>query len=277
MKTVSEKSETVKSEAVDGVVIAGTTEGRQVLELLNRKSLSMAATVATETGAQALSGAFAIEKTKIYTGRRDEEGFAMLFRKLRPRFVVDASHPFAGQVSRTVLKVCRDLKIPCLRYVRREEAWEDGGKVQILTAADAGEAADMLSRMEGNILLTTGANTAPVYVRVLADFNQRAYIRVLDTPSSAQACLAAGIDPSRVICANPPFSVEDNTALIRRYHIKILVTKDSGKTGGVEEKLKAAGIAGAKVVMIRRPGEENQDQAASMDEVTAWVDHVLCG
>ena len=112
MKTVSEKSETVKSEAVDGVVIAGTTEGRQVLELLNRKSLSMAATVATETGAQALSGAFAIEKTKIYTGRRDEEGFAMLFRKLRPRFVVDASHPLPARSAAPFLKCAGTLKYP---------------------------------------------------------------------------------------------------------------------------------------------------------------------
>ena len=261
----------VRKAAVDGVVIAGTTEGRQILEMFNKKGLFMAATVATETGRQALSGVPGIEGTKVFTGRRDEGGFTRLFQALSPRFVVDASHPFAGQVSHTVLCVCRSLDIPCLRYIRGGGSWVPPDENNILTAANAADAAALLSKMPGNILLTTGANTAPVYARALQDFNQRAYIRVLDTPASKKACLAAGISPSHTICANPPFSLEDNIALIRRYSIKILVTKDSGKAGGLEEKLKAAQMTGVQAIVICRPGEENREQAASLEEVADWA------
>ena len=116
------------------------------------------------------------------------------------------------------------------------------------------QAAKLLSRLPGNILLTTGANTAHVYVNGIEDFNERGYIRVLDTEASVAACQSAGICSDHILACRPPFTVEDNLAAIKKYNIRILVTKDSGAAGGVPQKLESIRQAGITGVILRRPG-----------------------
>ena len=271
----------------DGVIIAGTTEGRQIMDALNRQGYALAATVATDLGAQVLEGVYGREHTQIFVGRRDEEGFERLFETLAPAFVVDASHPFAAVVTETVRRACLKKKIPYVRFARPEGRMEteirpDKGRTEFVSAGenndaeliyarDAKEAADILKKLPGNILFTTGANTASVYVSALKDFNERAYIRVLDTKASVEACRAAGIKDSHIFPQIPPFSVEDNLALIRKYHIRVLVTKDSGRTGGVPQKLESIKRAGILGVVLSRPAENPKTSVSSIDALTEWL------
>lgn len=294
----------------DAVIIGGTTEGRLVIEALNHRGLSLAVCVATELGRDVLRDVSGIERTQILVGRKDEKGFMELLTACEPGFVVDASHPFAVEVSKNIRRACEALGIPWVRYARgaglavqsgmvcgrsggdavRGEpdgspapcvgeasgVWEPS-KDNYIYVKDACEAVAALQNMEGNILLTTGANTAGIYARGLKDFNDRAYIRVLDTPVSVKACLDAGISQDHIIAARPPFSMADNLALIEKYHIRVLVTKDSGHTGGVDEKLKSADAAGIPAVIIKRPAEigaNGKTDAANKSEVGA---NIACG
>lgn len=301
----------------DGIVIAGTTEGRQVIEALNRKGLKLAVTVATTLGRQVLDGVEGMEATEVFVGRRDEQGFCQLFERLAPVFVVDASHPFAVEVSRTVRAACAAKNVRYIRYVRpegqgqrqeqgaasaaegapelrtgeprigepRTDEPRTGGFPPVYGAADAHEAAALIREIPGNILLTTGANTVRTYAQEIPDFNERCYIRVLDTELSRKGCRDAGVPESHVIAVNPPFSCEDNVKLIGRYSIKALVSKDSGAAGGLPEKLAAARQTGIPVILIRRPVAE--DVAAggmyfgecacveSIEELLALVERVI--
>lgn len=283
----------------DGIVIAGTTEGRQVIEALNRKGLKLAVTVATALGRQVLDGVDGIEATEVFEGRRDEQGFCQLFERLSPVFVVDASHPFAVEVSRTARAACAAKNVRYIRYVRpegrgqrqeqgaasaaegapelrageprtdepqtgeprigepRTDEPRTGGFPPVYGAADAHEAAALIREIPGNILLTTGANTVRIYAQEIPDFNERCYIRVLDTELSRAGCRDAGVPKAHVIAANPPFSCDDNVKLIEHYSIKALVSKDSGAAGGLPEKLAAAGQTGIPVILIRRPAAED--------------------
>lgn len=257
----------------DGVVIAGTTEGRQVIDALNCQGFVLAATVATDLGAQVLEDIYGREHTRIFTGRRDAEGFDRLFETLAPNFVIDASHPFAVEVTETVRRVCQRRHIPYVRFVRpegRREA-ESGAEPTLIYARDAWDAAGILKTLPGNILFTTGANTARIYASSLRDFNERAYIRVLDTKASVEACQAAGIKDSHILAKNPPFSVEDNLELIRKYHIRVLVTKDSGSAGGVPQKLESIKRAGILGVILRRPAEDGAALVSSIEALTNWL------
>ena len=67
------------------------------------------------------------------------------------------------------------------------------------------------------------------------------------------ACRAAGIPEDRIIAGRGPFSVEENLAAIQRFGIGVIVTKDSGRSGGVEAKLAAAHQVHCRVIVIRRP------------------------
>ncbi len=264
---------------IDGIVIAGTTEGREVVEALNRQGLKLAVTVATSLGRQVLDHVTGMEHTAVFEGRRDVDGFRALFERLLPRFVVDASHPFAVEVSRTVKDVCQSMDIGYVRYLRTDgdasgDAFTAG--FRRIYAEDAVQAAGILREFPGNILLTTGANTAGIYLSEIPDFNDRCYIRVLDTEPSVGACLTAGVVKSHIIAAYPPFSCADNLALLKRYDIQALVTKDSGEAGGLPEKLESARLMGIPVILIRRPVQG--DGVGSIEELKAlmikrgWMD-----
>lgn len=277
---------------IDGIVIAGTTEGREVVEALNRQGLKLAVTVATSLGRQVLDHVTGMEHTAVFEGRRDAEGFRALFERLLPRFVVDASHPFAVEVSRTVKDVCQSMDIGYVRYLRTDgdasgdvaaEGFSPGNAKDTsaagfrrIYAEDAVQAAGILRELPGNILLTTGANTVGVYLSEIPDFNDRCYIRVLDTEPSVGACLTAGVVKSHIIAAYPPFSCADNLALLKRYDIQALVTKDSGEAGGLPEKLESARLMGIPVILIRRPVQG--DGVGSIEELKAlmikrgWMD-----
>jgi len=65
--------------------------------------------------------------------------------------------------------------------------------------------------------------------------------------------IGGGILPETIITGKGPFSADENRSTIRNFRIGILVTKDSGKVGGVSEKLEAARLEGCRVVVARRP------------------------
>ena len=105
------------------------------------------------------------------------------------------------------------------------------------------------------VLLTTGSRNLEPYVNEANAKGIRLVARVLSHPSSIEACRKAGISDDNIVSGRGPFSVEENLAIIKRYGIGVLVTKDSGIAGGVPEKLEAAHLAGCRVVLVQRPAE----------------------
>jgi precorrin-6A/cobalt-precorrin-6A reductase len=83
--------------------------------------------------------------------------------------------------------------------------------------------------------------------------------------ASLQQALAAGFTPDRLLCLRPPFSQEFNRALLREYRAEVLVTKASGREGGVVEKVLAARELGLEVVMIRRPEASDIPCVSTLD------------
>lgn len=66
-----------------------------------------------------------------------------------------------------------------------------------------------------------------------------------------------GYEPANVVCMQGPFEEDLNIAMIKHFNAKYLVTKDSGKAGGFEEKISAAHKAGAELVIIARSENEH--------------------
>ena len=63
--------------------------------------------------------------------------------------------------------------------------------------------------------------------------------------------LGLGYLPAHIICMQP-FATELNAAMFRQTGARYVVTKNSGRTGGFQEKLEAARQTGAKVIVIER-------------------------
>lgn len=230
------------------VVFAGTAEGRRLVLSLCRRLPEGVVTASVATGwGRELLEAERPQNLRVREGRLDRGGIEAFLREEKAGAVVDATHPYAREVSENLRAACGALELPCLGLAREETDLSG-----CILAADIREAAEKCRELPGNILLATGAKELPAFCQALGEPG-RVFPRVLPLAESLEQCRAAGIPAGSVIAIQGPFSRELNLALMEQFSISVLVTKDGGKAGGMPEKLAAAREQGARVVAIRRP------------------------
>ena len=236
------------------LIFAGTTEGRELAEYLSRQEIRTEVCVATEYGGQLL-GEDAYRT--VHAGRMTADAMCAQMEELAEQadggvLVVDATHPYAAEVSANIRTAC---KVSGAEYIRliRESSPADGGELVAVDSVQ--EAVEFLKGTEGNILVTTGSKELAKFTE-LPGFTERVFARVLSTPEVAAACAQLGFTGKHLICMQGPFREDLNAAMLRQFDAKWMVTKESGKTGGFEEKIRAAQSAGARVVLVGRPPEE---------------------
>lgn len=91
--------------------------------------------------------------------------------------------------------------------------------------------------------------------------------------SSINACLENGVSRENIIAEKGPFSYEENLEAFSRYNAAVIVSKDSGLTGGVDKKIKAAEELGIPAILVARPHDNNKDKicVTSVDEIRKWI------
>ena len=226
-------------------VFAGTTEGRRLVEFMLGQPVRVCVCVATEYGETLMPRG---DNVEISTGRLDRAAMVRLFSEHAFDAVIDATHPFATVASETIQAACREAGTEYLRLNRDGDSADDDAVV----VDSIQSAADWLAERPGVALLATGSKELEPYTRV-DGYRERFYLRVLPMKASLEACEAAGFAPAHIIAMQGPFSVDMNVATLKAIGAKYLVTKESGKSGGFPEKLKAARLAGAKCVVIGQP------------------------
>lgn len=231
------------------LLFAGTTEGRRLAEYLGKQGVRVHVCVATAYGAEMISMS---ENMSISHERLDENQMKTLMCGFRPDYVIDATHPFADEVTQNIRSACKTCGYSYIRLLREETQTQS-----LVTYVDSIEqAVDYLQETEGNILITTGSNALAAYTQ-LDDFKNRIYARVLSLKNSVEKCEALGITGKHLICMQGPFSVEMNKILLKDYNISWMVTKESGENGGFFEKLEACEATGVGLIVIGRPKEKN--------------------
>lgn len=231
------------------LVFAGTTEGRELTEALDRSGVPCHACVATEYGHQVLKTS---DRVQIHRGRLDAAGMRDLYGQIGCEIVVDATHPYAEKVTETIRESIENTDIRYIRLLRSNDGQAECEDILYYDSAE--DCIRGLESTEGNILLTTGSKQLALFT-ASESLKSRLYARVLPGTESLKLCLDAGLEGGRIIAMQGPFSEEMNIATIREFDIKHLVSKESGITGGVDSKLAAAKKTGAKVHMVKRPAE----------------------
>ena len=223
-------------------LFAGTTEGRQLAEFL-KNAVELTVCVATEYGEIMLDG---IDGITVHTGRLNENEMESFFCSGNFGLVIDATHPYARLVSENIASAAQKSHIPVMRILRETDR-KVGNAVYVESVE---EARDYLAAHEGNVLITTGAKELSSYLGL--DMS-RVWARVLPVASSLEACEKAGIPVSHIIAVQGPFSEESNVSQLHAAQAKYIVTKESGKSGGFEEKINAAIKTGAIPVIVGKP------------------------
>lgn len=249
------------------LIFAGTTEGRRLTEYMAGCGVSVHACTATQYGESMLPFR---ENVTVSHERMGYEEMCGLIRSFSPSYVIDATHPYAREVTENVRNACRSCSVSCLRLVR--ERGERGSG--IICAEDTEEAVCLLEKTAGNILVTTGSKELEKYT-YLTDYRERLYVRVLPSSESVAKCEGLGIKGRHLICMQGPFSAEMNAAVIREFSISCMVTKESGAAGGYPQKYEAARAAGIRMIVIGRPDEEGY----TYKEAVAFLEKALklCG
>ena len=236
------------------LLFGGPTEGRELAQRLLTLPVIFKVSVATLYGEELLQD---LPQATILAGRMDR---TQMEREMEKGYdlVIDATHPYAAEVSENIRQAAQQEQIRLLRVCRRaSKVGSDCYWVQ-----DAKEAAGLLQTLSGNVLLTTGSKELAAFEGVE---KERLYVRVLPSKEALDLCEKAQIPHSHILALQGPFTTALNVALMEQYHIGILVTKDGGKKGGFLEKQEAARLQKAALVVIGRP---TQEEGYSVEE--AW-------
>ena len=251
------------------VIFAGTTEGRRLSEILADAGIAHTVCVATEYGEIVMREQ--TESTKamqtagqpivnLHCGRMDREQIQKFLHDEGYEIVVDATHPYARVVTEnlrgavdTLKSLEKDAHFPIYLRLEREisETPEaENPAVSIRYFESNADCAKVLENTEGNILLTTGSKELPTYC-ASGRLHDRLYVRILPGRESLELCMDQGIKGRQILALQGPFSTEMNAAILKQYDIHHMVTKNSGRTGGYQEKLEAAKILGIPVYVIQ--------------------------
>lgn len=244
------------------LIFSGTTEGRILTEKLSRLPVQLLVSVATEYGREC-AGEY--ENTKILTGRMDADSIRALLLERKINLVIDATHPFARAVTENIRSACEQTDTRYIRCLREKNAAVEESGNLIVTESVA-QAAEYLKGTQGNIFIATGSKELRLYTSI-PEYKERCYARVLSTQKAVEDSVALGFEGAHLIAMQGPFSRELNCAMLRQTKAVYFVTKESGKSGGFDEKMKAARDAEAVLVVIARPEEEGM----SLEDVEKYV------
>ncbi|MCR4648672.1 MAG: precorrin-6A reductase, partial [Lachnospiraceae bacterium] len=216
------------------LIFAGTTEGRELSAILAKEKIEHTVCVATEYGSMLTEQN---EYAKVLCGRMDEEKMREVFNEEKTELIVDATHPYAYEVSRNIKSAIEGSDIEYIRLIR--DMGESLENSLIRHFENIESCIVELRKIEGNILLTTGSRELSAFAsekRIL----DRLFVRVIPSTESLAVCNENGIKGKNIIAMQGPFTTLMNEAVIDMYDIACVVSKQSGINGGFFEKAEAA-------------------------------------
>ncbi|KJS16247.1 MAG: hypothetical protein VR69_10255 [Peptococcaceae bacterium BRH_c4b] len=244
------------------LVLGGTAESKSLAEQLLAAGFPVLLSTATSYGARLASETGA----EVVWGRLDGNELVELMISRDIRAVVDASHPFAENVSANARRACASGNVKYIRFKRKEQALP--GYPLLHSVNGYKEAAELAVRLGDIIFLTTGSKTADIFIGAATTAGKRLVIRILPDPGVIERLTGLGVDAGDIVAMRGPFGYELNLALFQHYRADVLVTKESGAEGGQDKKLASAVALSMPVVLIRRPPEP----AEALDSIDGIIE-----
>lgn len=222
------------------LIFGGTTEGRKAVGVAEQAGKPYY--YSTRGDLQQVEMASGIR----LCGAMDEAAMTEFCRANGISLIVDASHPFAQELHRTVSAVGRKLNVPVVRYERRYSSREE----DIIWCEDFKDAVDKLREHDIHSLMAlTGVQTIG---KLRGYWQERDCIfRILKREESRSIAAREGFPEDKL------FYYEDTdeaiVGLIKKHGIQAIITKESGDSGGFESKIEAARQCNVRIFAVRRP------------------------
>jgi len=229
------------------MVMAGTSDARKIIKKLSSTGNYILATAISINGGKLAKNAGA---DKVLVGRFDYVKLTEVIRNHEIDVLIDATHPFASDATKNAIKASKTEKITYIRFDRPTLDIPDNELIHRVD--NFNEVVDEIVKLgDSRILHLAGVMTLHHLTGKI--YPHRIVARILPTIFSIEKCQEAGIPPQNIVAMQGTYSKEFNQALMKEYDITVVVTKESGKSGGTHSKLEAALELGIHIVMVMRP------------------------
>jgi precorrin-6A/cobalt-precorrin-6A reductase len=191
-------------------------------------------------------------------------GLSDYIRRESITHVIDATHPFAAEMSRNAVEACADTSTPLIALER--SPWTRASGDNWIEIPDVNAAVAALPEAPATVLLAIGRqHIAPFAVKPQHTYT----LRFVDPP---EAPLPFRAD---VIVSRGPFTLDGELEMMRRRGITWIVARNSGGDGA-RAKIDAARMLGLPVIMIARPQLPERLRVESVAAVMQWLGHRTC-
>ncbi|WP_366553677.1 cobalt-precorrin-6A reductase [Aquibaculum sediminis] len=239
------------------LILAGTTEAAALARALSKRGLT-----ATLSFAGRVARPLPQPLPQRIGGFGGPEGLAAWLQTHRITHVIDATHPFAVQMSRNAVAACAKVDVPLLGLTR--SPWTPLPGDHWIHVPDLAAAVAKLNQPRSRVMLAVGR----MHLAAFAPNPQHFYLlRLVDPPAANPP-----FPDAEVIVDRGPFDEAADRALMEQYGIELVVSKNSGGTGA-HAKIAAARTLGLPVVMIDRPTPPARAEVHDVEGVLAWVAH----
>ncbi|MGK7911930.1 MAG: cobalt-precorrin-6A reductase [Synechococcus sp.] len=255
-------------------LIGGTSESKRMAQCLTDWGYSWRVTVATPSAAQLYTSL----PGQVSAGRLTPSTIDRFLSTHSIRAIIDASHPFATQISQLAIQASQTHHLPYLRYERPSLPLHP--KTLLLPNFEAVLQPHYLDRQR--VFLTTGVKT----LHLFADWHQRSHLwaRILPGTSSRQQALTAGFPPDRLIqqrlptrqeqAQHPEEQTERERQLWRSLDISTVVTKEAGAAGAFALKQELALELKVQLIAIARPRMDYPLEIDDVAQAQAFCQHI---
>jgi precorrin-6A/cobalt-precorrin-6A reductase len=258
-------------------LIGGTGESVILAQAIAHARLPCVVSVTTQSAA----ALYVIVPTiQVRVGKLDSKELSSFLTKYNIGVVLDASHPFAVDISKNAISAVRDLRgvnSQTLAYLRFERPALESEKTSDETTVWFVDTVENLLEtdwLQGQrVLLTIGYR----FLSLFKAWQARAtlFTRILPSPVALEAALESGFSSDRIIALRPPIGFELERSLWQQWQIATVVTKASGTPGGEDIKRKLAAQLGVRLIIIDRPVIAYPQQTSDVEQALQFCRQFL--
>lgn len=253
------------------LVFSGTKEGNLIIKELATAGMNIIASFSSIYGKDAIDDCLndylknPVGRITVNEKKLDLVEILNLIENYKIKIIIDATHPFAINITKNAMVAAEVKKIKYIRFERKELPVVKSKNIRYFE--NFSSSLNFLDGFSGNIFFTIGSNNLKEYSTIISNSSREVYVKVLPTVESIEKALKAGAKTKQIVAFYGFWGKDTLKSFIFEKSIKAVVTKQSGASGGENEKILASEETGCNLIIIKRPKIKCSNVCYSFDEL----------